>query len=235
MRNIITSPLLVLTLMVLVFVPISVTAASSHARGAQIYVDRCALCHGSLGMGDGLMVLLQADYPETGLLENKFGQSYEDVSSAVRWGGARGEMSPLSPPWHYELTDDDIDAVTRLVMLLRQNTDVAIDLLQHRRRSQAPNANDGQRIYRGRCAICHGKNADGKGRLANHVINDPPPYNLRKSRANKSQLRLIIENGGAAIGRSEQMPPWREELLSTEIESLLMYLLSLREGVAYEQ
>lgn len=199
-------------------------------QGAQLFIDRCALCHGNLGMGDGLMVLLQSDYPETGLIQAKFGKEKEEVIDAVRWGGAKGRMSALSPPWNYELSEQEILSVADFVLFLREHTEDAVALLKDKVKSREPSSLEGKRIFLGRCAICHGRGADGQGRLAGRVIKNPPPANLKLSVADEASIKEIVELGGAGVARSPQMPPWKEELLLTEIDSVVMYLMSLRAG-----
>ena len=80
----------------------------------------------------------------------------------------------------------------------------------------------------GRCALCHGPEGRGDGKLA-AVIKNPPPFNLTWSRLPDSYLRDIITKGGAGVGRSPRMPPWGGDLTSSEIESVMLHLKTLRE------
>lgn len=75
---------------------------------------------------------------------------------------------------------------------------------------------------------CHGIYGEGDGNMAK-IIRNPPPYNLTKSTQTEAYLKEIISKGGEAVSRSPQMPPWGEELNDSEIQSLILYLLTLRE------
>ncbi len=94
--------------------------------------------------------------------------------------------------------------------------------------AQPSNALPGRTIYLSHCALCHGPEGKGDGRME-ALIRNPPPYNLTQSTRPASYLKNIITNGGASLSRSTQMPLWKDELTSAEIEALAIYLLTLRE------
>lgn len=87
-------------------------------------------------------------------------------------------------------------------------------------------------IYRGGivfehyCVRCHGVKADGTGRAAK--LYDPKPSNLLTSDKNAQYKELIIRQGGKAIGRSEFMPPWDNELTNEQISDTVAYLEAIR-------
>ncbi len=83
-------------------------------------------------------------------------------------------------------------------------------------------------VFANYCVTCHGMNADGNGRAAR--LYDPRPANLRMSDKNDAYFALIIRTGGAAIGRSEFMPPWEAELTSEQIKDLVAFLRSINAG-----
>lgn len=85
----------------------------------------------------------------------------------------------------------------------------------------------GRTIYLSHCALCHGPEGKGDGRME-ALIRNPPPYNLTQSTRPASYLKNIITNGGASQSRSARMPAWKDELTSAEIEVLTIYLLTLR-------
>jgi mono/diheme cytochrome c family protein len=86
-------------------------------------------------------------------------------------------------------------------------------------------------IYRGSivfhhyCALCHGAKADGNGRAAK--LYTPRPANLVMSDKNDAYKNLIIRRGGKAIGRSESMPPWENELTEEQIGDVVAFLRSI--------
>lgn len=94
--------------------------------------------------------------------------------------------------------------------------------------AQLSNRLPGRTIYLSHCALCHGPEGKGDGRME-ALIRNPPPYNLTQSTRPASYLKNIITNGGASLSRSAQMPVWKDELTSAEIEALAIYLLTLRE------
>jgi mono/diheme cytochrome c family protein len=83
----------------------------------------------------------------------------------------------------------------------------------------------GSLVFLNYCVTCHGPNADGKGRAAK--LYNPPPANLRASDKTDQYMKLIIRRGGKAMGRSEFMPPWGEELTDEQIGDVTAYLQSI--------
>ena len=87
-------------------------------------------------------------------------------------------------------------------------------------------------IYRGNivfnnyCVLCHGIKADGTGRAAR--IYNPKPANLVMSVKNDQYKELIIRQGGAALQRSQFMPPWGDELTNEQISDVIAFLRSIQ-------
>jgi len=84
----------------------------------------------------------------------------------------------------------------------------------------------GENIFRERCVICHGANADGRSDLAR--IMRPPPANLRASKLNVEQRTQIVSKGGASVGRSSNMPIWKDELNPEDLHAVIAYVGTLR-------
>ncbi|WP_334188475.1 c-type cytochrome [Noviherbaspirillum sp.] len=88
-------------------------------------------------------------------------------------------------------------------------------------------------VYRGGivfshyCALCHGVKADGNGRTAK--MYDPRPANLTTSDKNDDYKELIVRQGGAALGRSQFMPPWGGELTDEQIRDVIAFLRSIQQ------
>ncbi|MBC7574881.1 MAG: cytochrome c [Herminiimonas sp.] len=76
------------------------------------------------------------------------------------------------------------------------------------------------------CILCHGAKADGMGRAAK--LYTPRPANLITSDKNVQYKELIIKQGGKALGRSEFMPPWGNELTAEQLSDLLAFLESIK-------
>ncbi len=196
-------------------------------NGASIYLDRCSLCHGNTAMGEGLIPLVINDYPSTNLLQPKHTTDKASVRDAVLWGGASGEMSELSPAWKDELTEQEVNSVVDFVLHLRSDYETGVKRIKYTVNASGPDVSKGQHIYKTRCALCHGDSGEGDGKMRK-IIKKPPPYNLTESTVPDEYLRLIIEQGGEPIGRSPQMPPWKDELTEAEIQSVILYVRQLR-------
>lgn len=85
----------------------------------------------------------------------------------------------------------------------------------------------GDLVFHSYCQLCHGPNADGMGRAAK--MYNPKPANLRKSSYPTSYKEMIVRKGGKAMGRSEFMPPWGEELTDEQIADVVHYIDTLVE------
>lgn len=196
--------------------------------GAQVFVDRCSLCHGRDGMGGGVLTTSHKEYPSTNLIKPRYSKSLMEIRAAVIWGGTKGGMDKRSPPWGNELSWNEIESVSQFIIYLRNDTENALNLLNKKAMLVPSSKKNGHRIYRSRCMNCHGIYGEGDGNMAK-IIRNPPPYNLTKSTQTEAYLKEIISKGGEAVSRSPQMPPWGEELNDSEIQSLILYLLTLRE------
>lgn len=213
----------------------SVTALAQHsddptptvAWGATVYLERCALCHGGAGAGDGTLPSSVEGYPDTSLLESSLA-TLPAIREAVVWGGSTGKQSPLSPPWGDELTWSEIESVSLFTEVLLSNPNSAKALLaQASDNSSKEMEHLGRSLFESRCALCHGQYGEGNGRMAK-VIKNPPPYNLTKSVVPEHYLKMIITNGGESVGRSVQMPPWKDEFTGEQIDAVISYIVTLR-------
>lgn len=210
-------------------------ASSCFTYGAKIFQNRCTLCHGNDGLGEGILSLSVKNYPNTNLLLPKFGVSFEQVAHIVRYGvthkSYKDKSRPISeemPLWGDELTIVQLKSVVKFVLYLRTDTEKAMPLLRKMSADITPTKRVGRGIFKGRCALCHGLEGLGNGKMS-RIIKDPPPYNLTLSRMPDSYLTEIIYKGGQAIGRSSRMPPFGEDLTESEIASVILYIKSLRE------
>ena len=195
--------------------------------GAETFLNRCTLCHGSQGLGDGIIPLTIKKYPNTNLQENQYGRSHKQLTDAVLYGGSLGKMSNEMPPWGDELTYVQVESVVMFLKLLLSKPEDAYKLLEQTPSNSTPSFRLGQRIFKNYCVLCHGKNGEGDGKMAK-IIKNPPPFNLTKSSASDDYLMKVISKGGEAMNRSPRMPPWGDQFSKPEIESIIMYINSLR-------
>ena len=203
--------------------------------GAAVYKSRCVLCHGKNGMGGGILASAIKGYPSTNLFEKRFGGDTNKVRQAIIYGGSKGKMHQYSPPWGNELTFQELESVVMFNVYLLQHPQEAIALFDAARPAKVRNAswNAGRIIFQSRCALCHGPGGEGDGKLS-RVINSPLPFNLTQSRLPDAHLKAIITKGGGAVGRSPKMPPWEGELSTIEVDSVILYIKTLRAGAACE-
>jgi len=91
--------------------------------------------------------------------------------------------------------------------------------------AQAASAGDN---YDQLCRKCHGDDGDGTGPAA--AVLDKHPGNFTDCEAMKSRthdfLVNIVTGGGAAVGRSPQMPASGKKLSPEEIDELAKYVAS---------
>lgn len=194
--------------------------------GARLYQHRCVICHGTDGLGEGALALVVKDYPNTNLLQPRVALDPVMIRRAIAEGPEFAGISPLMPPWDGELSDAEIDALTQFVAYLRADLPGASHLSRMAAESLSPSIKLGRALFVGRCAVCHGQDGEGTGRLASRL--HPQPANLTLSHMPEPYLRAIISGGGAPLGRSPGMPAWRQELSTPEIESLILHINRLR-------
>lgn len=197
--------------------------------GAKVFNHRCTLCHGPQGMGEGILPIKIDTYPNTNLFNQKFPTDRDSVHHIVVYGGSQGDMSNYMPPMGNDLSWTETESVVDFVVFLRNDKQQAHAMLSRLQAKTEPSSKLGRQVFSSRCVLCHGEYGEGDGRMAK-IIKSPPPANLTLSLQSPAYLRLIISQGGEALGRSPQMPPWGEQLSEPEIESLLSYLLILRES-----
>lgn len=90
-------------------------------------------------------------------------------------------------------------------------------------------ATRGAELFAERCALCHGPEGRGDGRIRT----DPPPRDLTDPRARVAhgdwQTYLVIRDGGPAVGLSKKMFGWGRMLDEQELQDLATFVGSLIE------
>ena len=79
------------------------------------------------------------------------------------------------------------------------------------------------------CALCHGKTGDSDGFNA-YSLRTPPTRHkdpILMGTLSDTQIQRIIKEGGGALGRSPQMPPWGGVLSDREIADVTAYIRTL--------
>jgi cytochrome c oxidase cbb3-type subunit III len=167
-------------------------------RGGIVYRAYCILCHGERADGKGRASKL---YGTVDLNVNN-GRDY--IEKIIRYGGKAVGRSEIMPSWQEELSEEQINDVVEYVAIVKDQI------------------SRGDVVFKTNCILCHGVKADGKGRAS--VLFDPPPANLTRSDKNDEYKKMIITLGGKAMGRSEVMPIWGEQLSEQQIDDVVAYL-----------
>ena len=197
-------------------------------RGAEVFLNRCSICHGDNGMGEGLIPLKIKDYPNTNLRINIKAKTRASVHAAIALGAKADNISDYMPPMGEELTWTGLESVVDFVMLLREDAESTMGLVANIKSNSSASIKEGLTTFETRCALCHGIGGEGDGRMAK-VIKSPPPFDLTASRLPDFYLKDIISKGGEGMGRSKQMPPWGDQLTDAQIDSVIMYIKTLRD------
>lgn len=182
--------------------PVESEAAKPVIRGGIVFKAYCARCHGERGDGTGPWTKLH-----TRLHPAITHGSAEFYIKIIREGGESVGRSSFMPPWQGELSAEQIGDVVAYLVIVRDPV----------RR--------GESVFKLNCVLCHGIHGDGQGRAAR--LSHPPPADLTRSNRDDLYKTRIIRLGGAAVGRSSNMPPWGTQLTETEIQDLVRYLDTL--------
>lgn len=92
--------------------------------------------------------------------------------------------------------------------------------------ADAPSAGAGKSTFNTYCASCHGPAGKGDGPAGRLLATRPA--NLSASKAPDEYLKMMITEGGDAMGRSAAMPAWGKLLSSTDVDSVILYINTLR-------
>jgi cytochrome c oxidase cbb3-type subunit 3 len=201
----------------------------SLIKSSEVYTQKCALCHGKFGFGDGLITSSIDNYPVSDLLKRRFSKGFESTVSIIKYGGTKGTMSSFSPPWIDELTEQEIADLVRFIALFSNDPVLAKRLLLVTDNASEHLIEKGKLLFLSRCTVCHGKSGKGDGRLSGILIKNPKPFNLTKSTRNIEYLQKIIYFGSKPLGRSSNMPSWAAQFNDIEIKNIAMYLMTIRE------
>ncbi|MDH5228680.1 MAG: c-type cytochrome [Gammaproteobacteria bacterium] len=168
-------------------------------RGGIVFRTYCSFCHGQDGKGNTKAAKL---YDRKKLMIKSGDTAYYE--KITREGGEAIGKSKFMPPWRDELSEEQIKDVVAYLGVLNDQIE------------------RGRAVFLTNCILCHGVTGNGKGRAS--VLYDPPPANLIKSDKNEEYMRSIITMGGKAMGRSEVMPIWGEQITAEEIEDVLQFV-----------
>lgn len=80
------------------------------------------------------------------------------------------------------------------------------------------------------CATCHGKQGEGDGLMAKFLDAPPKDFTNTEYMETRTDLQLYkaIAEGGAAVGLSDKMAPWKHVLTEQEMKDLTLYVRQLQ-------
>src|ERR1019366_1745375 len=173
-------------------------------RGADLFKQDCAACHGIAGRGDGLVGQVLLRRPKN-LAATRFSLP---LLSQVLWNGKRGTAMPS---WR-ALPQADLPALAAYVQTLHQPAKVAPvspEALQH-----------GNQIFLQNCAPCHGVSGDGKGAAATALI--PEPASFKSKQPDFDSILQVLSDGIAGTA----MPAWKNQISESDRRALADFVRS---------
>jgi mono/diheme cytochrome c family protein len=186
---------------------------SGVARGAQLYSENCADCHGPVGEGgpnpsradDVIAPIGSAEYLGT--------RDDGTLRSIITSGQPNFGMSPFGAASGGPLSDEDIDAIVAFLRSWEANPPV--ELPPEVKAGQT--ALTGVQVFAAVCSRCHG--ANGEGGLG-PALADPQV----QGKYDDQGLFDTISLGHEATA----MLPWGDILTQEQIEQLVRYIRSLQ-------
>ena len=167
---------------------------ADRGRGAQLYVEHCAACHGVAGGGDGPGARGLQPAPAK-LAEHEYTTAR---LSDVLWHGVAGSAMPA---WR------DYSAADRAAL-----AGAVQALAAARPEPQVPPhlVPVGAAVYAANCVQCHGPNGDGRGTAAGKLAMAPADFTAQRISLTEA-LRVLREGV-----HGSPMAPWTTRLTDAE-------------------
>ncbi|WP_227430823.1 cytochrome-c oxidase, cbb3-type subunit III [Psychrobacter sp. I-STPA6b] len=177
--------------------------------GQRLFLQNCALCHGSNATG-------ATGYPNLTDNDWLYGGKAEDILTTVHNGRIGG-----MPAWRDDIGEDGVRAASEYVLSLSpSHGDVKGKSYSNGELDQTL-VKQGSAIFQQKCALCHGE--DGKGM---HSTGAP---NLTDDIWLYGGQREVVRNT-VRHGRAGVMPAWESKLGNERIMLIAAYIYSLRDG-----
>ena len=155
--------------------------ASDTYQGYLLYNQSCFLCHGDDGKGHGPLAskldVNVADLTNGDGLRSRTGRAlFQLIQGTVRHG-----TSDAMPQWGLALAAPQIDAIVSYVKFLQKSS------------FELPGDPElGEKVYKNKCAACHGRHGEGNGPLA-HVINISPANHTDSNKMSTFTNKQLID------------------------------------------
>ncbi len=182
--------------------------AAELERGAELFRQFCAGCHGSEGRGDGVVAPVLFRQPED-LTAFRFSNQ---LLERVLWMGSPGTSMPS---WR-GLPESDLAALASHVRTLHRTPmpdPPSDEALRH-----------GGRVFQQNCAPCHGATGEGNGVAAASLL--PAPANFKRKQPDRDFILRVLQTGVRGTG----MPSWRGQLSDADRAAAAGYVRSLFEA-----
>jgi mono/diheme cytochrome c family protein len=187
--------------------------ASGMERGAQLFAENCADCHGEFGEGgpnpsrpdDVIAPIGSAEYLQT--------RDDSTLRAIITQGQPDFGMSPFGAAAGGPLADDDIDAIVSFLRSWQANPPV--ELPPEVKAGQT--ALTGVQVFATVCSRCHGANGEGG---IGPALADPQV----QAKYDDQGLFDTISLGHEAT----EMLPWGDILTQEQIEQLVRFIRSLQ-------
>lgn len=186
---------------------LSVSSASAQAPfdPATTFQQRCAVCHGATGRGDGAAA--QGMRPPPGDLSSaRFATAY--LSQTIR-SGVGGTGMPPGP-------DLEGSSLERLVAYVQGLGTPWVPVAD----AQADRVAHGLDLFAIRCASCHGEAGDGQGPARDRVGRVPASFVVKQP--TRERIVYVLEEGIAGTA----MTPMRRLLSDDELDSMVAFIRS---------
>jgi mono/diheme cytochrome c family protein len=175
-------------------------------RGADVFKQNCAGCHGSAGKGDGWIAPALLRKPKD-LSATRF--SLQALSDAL-WNGKPGTTMPS---WR-ALPQTNLTSLAAYVQSLYQPANID-------RQASSELLKQGDRIFQQNCAACHGAHGEGNGPASATL--SPAPANFKLKQPNPDYLLQVLTEG---IPRTA-MPSWSQQIPDSDRKALASFVRSL--------
>ncbi len=181
------------------------TRAEDLHRGAVLFAQACASCHGPNGTGDGWSAGTQLPRP-TDLTAGRF--SAAALSAAIQHGVPATAM-PAFPTF----LEDDVRALVTYTQQLAPDS-----------ASGAPSGSAdaaAAALFTTNCASCHGDTGAGDGPAAAPLAR--PPTDFRARQPSPTHAVTVVSEGIPGTA----MPGWKSKLSESDRQMLVDYVLGL--------
>ncbi|MEO0601421.1 MAG: cytochrome c [Myxococcota bacterium] len=181
-----------------------VTAWALAADGPETtFEQRCAVCHGSAGVGDGAAAAALRP-PPANLTAARFTTDY--LTRVIR-EGIGGTGMPPGP----DLEGERLAGLVRHIQSLGPGREIVTDTAL---------VDQGRALFAIRCASCHGQAADGQGPAKERLAREAASFVSKQP--TRERIEDVLDNGVPGTA----MTPMRRLLSNPELDAVVAFIQS---------